>query len=205
MYVLLSMLDRERQNTKCMYYYQWWTGRDKVQNVCIIINAGQGETKYKMHVLLSTLDRRRQNIKCMYYYQRWTGRNKIQNVCIIINVRQGETKYKMYVLLSTLDREKQNTKCMYYYQRWTGGHKIQNICIIINVGQGNAPPLQSYPRDASLVFAKGDVWRRQRHTMTPTFSASKLKHVSHGALALAALFSLVMMMMLGLMSTDTVV
>ena len=40
--------------------------------------------------------------------------------------------------------------------------------------------------------------------MTPTFSASKLKHVSRGALALAALFSLVMMM-LGLMSPDTVV
>ena len=132
------------------------------------------------------------------YYQRWTG------------------EYKIYVLLSTLDRRTQNTKYMYYYQRWTGGHKIyvllstldrgiQNICIIINVGQGNAPPLWSYPRDASLVFAKGDVWRRQRHTMTPTFSASKLKHVSRGALALAALFSLVMMMMLGLMSPDTVV
>ena len=150
-----------------------------------------------MYVLLSMLDRERQNTKRMYYYQFRTWRDKTLNVCLIINVGQGDTKYKMYVLLSTLDRGTQNTKYMYYYQRWTGGHKIQNICIIINVGQGNAPPLQSYPRDASLVFAKGDVWRRQRHTMTPTFSASKLKHVSHGALALAALFSLVMMMMLG--------
>ena len=200
------MVDRERENTKCIYYYQWWTGRDKIQNICLIISVGQGDTEYKMYVLLSMSDRERQNTKCMYYYQRWTGRDKIQNVCIIINAGQGEAKYKMYVLLSTLDRERQNTKCMYYYQRWTGRDKIQNVCIIINFGQGNAPPLRSYPRDASLVFAKGDVWRRQRHTMTPTFSASKLKHVSRGALALAALFSLVMMtMMLVLMSTDTVV
>ena len=172
----------------------------------MIISGGQGERKYKMYLLLSMVDRERQNTKYMSYYQCWTGRHRIQNVCIIINVGQGETKYKMYVLLSTLDRETQNTKCIYYYQRWTGRVKIQNVCIIINVGQGNVPPLRSYPRDASLVFAKGDVWRRQRHTMTPTFSASKLKHVSRGALALAALFSLVMMMMmLGLMSSDTVV
>ena len=135
------------------------------------------------------LDRERQNTKCMSYYQCWTGGHKIQNV-----------------LLSMLDKGTQNTKYMYYYQRWTGGHKIQNICIIINVGQSNLTPLLGYPYEGSLVFAKGDMWRRQRHTMTPTFSASKLKHVSRGALALATLFSLVMMMMmLGLMSTDTVV
>ena len=125
----------------------------------------------------------------MHCYECWTGRDKIQNVCLIINVGQGDTKYKMY-----------------YYQCWTRGHKIQNICIIINVGQSNLTPLLGYPYEGSLVFAKGDMWRRQRHTMTPTFSASKLKHVSRGALALATLFSLVMMMMmLGLMSTDTVV
>ena len=120
MYVLLSIVDRERANTKCMHCYQCWTGRDKIQNVCHIINVGQGETKYKMYVLLSMLDMERQNTKGMSYYQCWTGGHKIQNVCIIINVGQGDTKYKMY-----------------YYQCWTGGHKIQNICIIINVGQGD--------------------------------------------------------------------
>ena len=197
MYVLLSMLDRERVNTKCTHCYQCWTGRDKIQNVCLIINVGQRETKYKTYVLLSVSDMERQNTKRMSYYQCWTGGHKIQNICIIINVGEGDTKYKIYVLLSTLDRGTQNTKYMYYYQRWTGGHKIQNICIIINVGQGNVLPLLGYPYDRSLVFTKGDVWRRQRHTMTPTFIASKLKHVSHGALALASLFSLVMMMMLG--------
>ena len=85
-----------------MYYYQWWTGREQIENVCIVMNVGQGETKYKMYVLLSMLDRGTQNTKC-----------------IIINVGQGDTKYKIYVLLSTLDRGTQNTKYMYYYQRWT--------------------------------------------------------------------------------------
>ena len=87
MYALLSILDRVREN------------------VCIIINGGQGERKYKMYVLLSMVDRERQNTKYMSYYQCWTGRNKIQNVCIIINVGQGDTKYKMHVLLSMSDRE----------------------------------------------------------------------------------------------------
>ena len=75
------------QNTKCMQYYQSWTGREKTQNVCIIINGGQGESKYKMYALLSML----------------TGRDKIQNVCLIISVGQGDTKYKMHVSMS--DRE----------------------------------------------------------------------------------------------------
>ena len=82
------MVDRERQNTKYMSYYQCWTGRNKIQNVCIIINVGQGVTEYKM-----------------YHYQCWTGRDKLRNVCIIINAGQGETKYKMYVFLSMTNRE----------------------------------------------------------------------------------------------------
>ncbi|XP_076441786.1 cytochrome P450 3A24-like [Babylonia areolata] len=36
-------------------------------------------------------------------------------------------------------------------------------------------PLTPYPLNLGLVFVNGERWRRLRHTMTPTFSASKLK------------------------------
>ncbi|KAK7473663.1 hypothetical protein BaRGS_00035060 [Batillaria attramentaria] len=35
--------------------------------------------------------------------------------------------------------------------------------------------LQPYPMDQGLVMVGGDQWRRQRHTLTPTFSTSKLR------------------------------
>ncbi|KAK7473665.1 hypothetical protein BaRGS_00035062 [Batillaria attramentaria] len=39
----------------------------------------------------------------------------------------------------------------------------------------NANPLQPYPVNQGLIGVTGDRWRRQRHTLTPTFSTSKLK------------------------------
>ncbi|XP_070188004.1 cytochrome P450 3A21-like [Littorina saxatilis] len=44
--------------------------------------------------------------------------------------------------------------------------------------RGLIPRLVRYPVKASLVFVNGDTWRRQRHTLSPTFSASKLKLMS---------------------------
>ena len=67
------------------------------------------------------------------------------------------------------------------------GHGLCCLSVeIVLVLQGNPPPLRVFSISRSLLFATGDVWRRQRHTLTPTFSASKLKHVSPCAVAAVA-------------------
>ncbi|KAK7103406.1 cytochrome P450 3A21-like [Littorina saxatilis] len=44
--------------------------------------------------------------------------------------------------------------------------------------RGNPQPLQEDLMKRSVLLSDGDIWRRQRHTLTPTFSASKLKHMN---------------------------
>ena len=43
----------------------------------------------------------------------------------------------------------------------------------------NRPPFikPNPPLDAALFIARDETWRRIRHTLTPTFTASKLKHI----------------------------